>query len=61
MHRVAHNSSKGSQSRIWMLLSNTPAVSQTVPGDMVVQLLSLSPCSTETGDQNTAITALEEE
>lgn len=44
----------GSQSGIWTLLNNNPALSQTVPGDMVLQLLSR-------GTQSTAMAALEEQ
>lgn len=59
MHQVAHNFLEGAHNGIWMLLNN-PAVSQTVPGDMVLQLTSLSTHSVETGGQSTAFAALEE-
>lgn len=42
-----------------MLQNNDPALSQTVLGEMVLQLLSLSIHSTVAGDQIIAIAALE--
>lgn len=55
--RYSTTSPRGSLSGMWTLLNNNPAVSQTVPGDMALQLLSPSTPGTETGVQSTTIAA----